>query len=325
MSHFNPTPDTHRVEPRRQWLRQAGMGLGGIALGTLLQRDARASQPGPATTVAAKARSVIFLHMVGAPSQLDLFDDKPTLRKHHGQLLPQELWDGLRLAFIRERPKLFGSPFKFRNYGISGQRMSELVPHLGEVADEITLINSMHTEQINHAPAQLFMQTGFARFGRPCVGSWVSYGLGTENENLPSFVVMNTGTIAGAGNSLWGSGFLPTVHQGIEFRSKGDPVLFLSNPQGIDAARRKRIVDSVNRLNQIQLGRRWRRGDCDTHSAIRNGIPDADLRARVNGSLDRVRGDPSNVRHQARRRELCQQLLVGTSTRGTRREVCATL
>lgn len=244
---------------RRELLQSAGLGLGSIALGSLLNQDLPA-RPGAgsgssskASLIPAKARSVIFLHMVGAPSQLDLFDNKPTLAKHHGKLLPSELWEGLRLAFIRKRPKLFGSPFKFRRHGQCGMELSELVPHLSQCADDITMVRSLHTEQINHAPAQLFMQTGFARFGRPCIGSWISYGLGTENDNLPSFVVMNTGLVAGAGNSLWGSGFLPTMHQGVEFRSQGDPVLFLSNPHGVDASRRRRIVDSVNQLNEIQL------------------------------------------------------------------------
>jgi hypothetical protein len=208
--------------------------------------------PIPPTRVGT-ARSVIFLHMVGAPSQLDLFSNKPMLRKYDGQKLPDHLWEGLRLAFIREQPNLLGSPFKFRRYGDCGMELSEALPHIGGVADELTLIRSMHTEQFNHAPAQLFMQTGFARFGRPCIGSWTSYGLGSENKDLPTFVVMNTGSIAGAGNSLWGSGFLPTVHQGVEFRTKGDPVLFLSNPAGVDRERRSRIVDGINRLNQIQL------------------------------------------------------------------------
>ena len=238
---------------RRDWLRGTGLGLGGIALSTLLQQDSRGGTSSSAQHHASRAKRVIFFHMVGAPSQLDLFDPKPMLQKHHGQLLPEDLWDGLQLAFIRKRPKLFGSPFSFSKYGEGGMELSELLPNLAQVSDDITLIRSMHTEQINHAPAQLFMQTGFARFGRPCFGSWMSYGLGTENENLPSFVVLNTGTIAGAGNSLWGSGFLPSVHQGVEFRSKGDPVLYLSNPGGIDSNSRQRIVESVNQLNQIQF------------------------------------------------------------------------
>lgn len=236
---------------RRALFSQVGIGLGGVALSSLLHKENAA-----ATTVSnhvGTARSVIFLHMVGAPSQLDLFTNKPTLRKYHGQKLPDHLWEGLRLAFIREQPNLFASPFTFRRHGECGMELSELLPNLGTVADELTMIRTLHTQQFNHAPAQLFMQTGFARFGRPCIGSWASYGLGSENDDLPAFVVMNTGLIAGAGNSLWGSGFLPTVHQGVEFRTKGDPVLFLSNPSGVDRERRSRIVDGINRLNKIQL------------------------------------------------------------------------
>ena len=243
--------DLAKIIGRRELFQSAGMGLGSVALGSLLGRGSTAAPIAPPRV--ATAKSVIFLHMVGAPSQLDLFSNKPLLRKYDGQKLPDHLWEGLRLAFIREQPNLLGSPFKFHKQGQSGLALSELLPHLGSVADELTMIQSMHSEQFNHAPAQLFMQTGFARFGRPCIGSWASYGLGSENEDLPAFVVMNTGLIAGAGNSLWGSGFLPTVHQGVEFRSKGDPVLFLSNPSGIDGERRGRIVDGINRLNQIQL------------------------------------------------------------------------
>lgn len=243
----------NRLQTRREILGAGALGVGNIALGSLLAQPASAALMTEPSHARPKAKSVIFLHMIGAPSQLDLFDYKPTLQKYHGQLLPEELWEGLQLAFIRERPKLMGTKFKFRRHGQSGLELSELLPHLGSVVDEITFIRSMHTEQINHAPAQLFMQTGFARFGRPCVGSWVSYGLGSENQDLPAFVVMNTGLIAGAGNSIWGSGFLPTVHQGVEFRSDGDPVLFLSNPRGVDRARRGRIIDRINQLNAIQL------------------------------------------------------------------------
>ncbi|MEO2048773.1 MAG: DUF1501 domain-containing protein [Pirellulales bacterium] len=244
---------------RRQMFRRTGIGIGSAALTALLGKDLHgglqsgAGQGGLVSHLAPRAKNVIFLHMVGAPSQLDLFDHKRMLNKYNGQKMPDHLWDGLRLAFVREQPNLMGSPFRFRQHGQSGLELSELLPHLGRVADELCVIKSMHTEQFNHAPAQLMMQTGHGLFGRPSLGSWISYGLGSVNKNLPDFVVMNTGRIAGAGNSLWGSGFLPTIHQGVEFRSKGDPVLFLSNTVGIDAARRRRLVDGVNRLNQLQL------------------------------------------------------------------------
>ncbi len=247
---------------RRELFQNVGLGIGSIALGSILARDLGGAETRPdaerdsAATPAhfpARAKHVIFLHMVGAPSQLDLFDYKPVLQKHDGRLLPDDLWEGLRLAFIRQQPKLLGTRFKFKRHGNCGTELSELLPHLAQVIDDVAVVKSLHTEQFNHAPAQLFMQTGFARFGRPCLGSWTSYGLGSENDSLPSFVVMNTGTIAGAGNSLWGSGFLPTVHQGVELRSSGDPVLFLSNPTGVDRPRRKRTVDAINRLNEVQL------------------------------------------------------------------------
>ena len=242
--------DQSRRIYRRAILQGTTLGLGSVALNNLLAgENERQKKP----DFPSRAKSVIFMHMVGAPSHLDLFDNKPVLRKHHGEKMPDALWKGLRLAFIRKQPNLFGSPFKFYKHGQSGLELSELLPNLATVADELTLIKTLHTEQFNHAPAQLFMQTGFGRFGRPSMGAWCSYGLGTENSDLPAFVVMNTGLIAGGGNSLWGSGFLPTVHQGIEFRSKGDPVLFLSNPYGVDSSRRKRIVENINRLNKAQL------------------------------------------------------------------------
>ncbi|MDP6679939.1 MAG: DUF1501 domain-containing protein, partial [Verrucomicrobiota bacterium] len=164
-----------------------------------------------------------------------------------------EFFKGKRLAFIRQQPQLLGTKYNFQKYGQSGLEISELLPHLGTVADDITLVKSLHTEQFNHAPAQLMLHTGFGRFGRPTLGAWVSYGLGSENENLPGYVVFITGSVAGAGNSLWGSGFLPSINQGVEFRSSGDPVLFLSNPDGISSADRRRIIDGVNHLNKAQL------------------------------------------------------------------------
>lgn len=243
---------------RRSMLKGSGMGLAGAALASLFAKDAPAATVSSPTAAkvsnfAPRAKNVIFLHMVGGPSHLDLYDYKPMLQKRDGQKMPDELWEGLRLAFVRKQPNLFGSPFRFKKHGESGIELSNLLPHLSEVVDELTVIKTLHTEQFNHAPAQLMFQTGFGQFGRPSLGAWVSYGLGSENENLPSFVVMNTGTIAGAGNSMWGSGFLPTAHQGVEFRTDGDPVLFLSNPEGIDPSRRRRILDSINRLNQARL------------------------------------------------------------------------
>jgi hypothetical protein len=194
---------------------------------------------------------------VGAPSHLDLFDHKPELQKRSGELCPDEFFVGKQLAFIREQPTLLGTPkderFAFKRCGQSGIEISNLMPHLQGVADDLCFIRTLHTDQFNHAPAQMFALTGFPRFGRPSVGSWASYGLGSENENLPAFVVLVTGQVLGAGNSAWGSGFLPTIHQGIEFRSQGDPVLFLSNPKGVTPEDRRQTVDSVKHLNGMRL------------------------------------------------------------------------
>ncbi len=245
---------------RRELFRTGGMGLGASALMSLLGRDAFAAEPAflnplraRRSDYPARAKSVIYIHMIGAPSQLDLYVDKPRLREMTGELCPEDLFNSQQFAFIRSRPKMYGSPFTFRQYGESGQTFSELLPEISSLADDIAVIESMHGEQINHSPAQLFMQTGFGRFGRPCMGSWVSYGLGSENDNLPSFVVMVTGNVGGAGNSMWGSGFLPSIYQGVEFRAVGDPVLFLSNPKGIKAGDRRRIVNTINQLNREQL------------------------------------------------------------------------
>jgi hypothetical protein len=243
---------------RRELLSRSGAGIGAAALGSLLMGEAPAApvidSPLAARPAhfAPRAKSVIHVHMVGAPSQLDLFDPKPTLQERDREPVPKELLEGRRFAFLRGELRLLGSPFKFQRHGASGVELSELLPNLGRVADEIAVVRSLHTEQFNHAPAQLFMHTGFGRFGRPSMGSWVAYGLGSENENLPAYVVMITGQVAGAGNALWGTGFLPSVYQGVEFRSEGDPVLFLSNPKGIDPADRRRMLDGIQELNQQQ-------------------------------------------------------------------------
>ena len=240
---------------RRELLTKAGTGVGGVALVELLRQDGFAIEGNDAGVahLPANAKNVIFLHMIGAPSQFELFENKPVLVENSGKLCPEKYLEGQRFAFLRGHPKLLGSAMTFKKHGESGMEFSNLLPHLAQCADDICMIKTMHTEQFNHAPAQLFFQTGFQRFGRPSFGSWCSYGLGSENENLPAFVVLITGSVAGAGNSLWGSGFLPTKHQGIEFRSKGDPVLFLSNPSGITDKNRKQSIDTINALNRQQL------------------------------------------------------------------------
>ena len=234
---------------RRAFLRHTSAGIGSVALASLLAETAQSQL----LHHAPRAKRVIFLHMVGAPSHLDLFDYKRQLQQLNGQLCPPSLLEGARFAFLRGHPRLLGTRYRFHRHGESGLEMSELLPHLSAVADEIAVIKTMRTEHFNHAPAQLFLHTGFGRFGRPTMGSWVNYGLGSENRDLPGFVVLITGLVGGAGNSMWGSGFLPTLHQGIEFRSQGDPVLFLSNPAGVSRSDRHQVVESINRLNAIQL------------------------------------------------------------------------
>lgn len=239
---------------RREFLRRSGIGIGSIALAGLLAEDSDASPvQAPIPHFAPRAKRLIYLHMVGAPSQLDLFDDKPVLRKHHGKQCPPELLEGQRFAFLKKDPKLLGSSFKFEQHGESGLEISELLPHLAKVADDISVVKTLHTKEFNHGPAQVFVHTGFGQQGRPSLGSWLTYGLGSESRDLPAFVVLVTGLTPGGGTSLWGSGFLPSVHQGVQFRAKGDPVLFVSNPDGLDASARRGIVDDIRSLNQLQL------------------------------------------------------------------------
>ena len=242
------------------------MGVGGYALHSLLAQDGYAASEGSAAPGvigqrgihhAPRAKNVIYIHLVGAPSHLDLYDRKPELQKRNGELCPDEFFVGKKLAFIRKQPSLLGTPkeekFAFKKCGSSGMEISNLMPNLQGVADELCMIKTLHTDHFNHAPSQMFMLTGFPLFGRPSIGSWVNYGIGSDNSNLPGFVVLITGQVLGAGNSAWGSGFLPTVHQGIEFRSQGDPVLFLSNPGGVTSEDRRQTVDAVKHLNQLRL------------------------------------------------------------------------
>jgi len=256
---MNPLEHFLATQSRRQFFRRSGITLGSTALASLLQEQLGAA-PIAANPLAArtphfapKAKNVIYLHMIGAPSQLDLFEDKPGLRLRDGEDCPEELLAGKRFAFIGGRMRLSGSKYKFAQHGQSGQTFSELLPHLSTVADDISFIHSLHTEEINHAPAQMFLHSGFGRGGRPSFGSWVTYGLGSENQDLPAYVVFLSGPAGGAGTSLWSTGFLPSVFQGIQFRSKGEPVLFLTNPDGHSTAERRRVLDAVNALNQTQL------------------------------------------------------------------------
>ena len=192
--------------------------------------------------------------MAGAPSHLELFDYKPQLAKFNGTMPPPELLKGYRAAFINPNSKLLGPKFKFAKHGQSGAELSELLPHLAEVADDIAIVKSMHTDAFNHAPAQILMHTGSQQFGRPSVGAWTLYGLGSESRNLPGFVVFSSGSKGPSGGaSNWGSGFLPSVYNGVMFRSQGDPILYLSNPKGVDDQIQRDTLDSVRALNQQHL------------------------------------------------------------------------
>lgn len=227
---------------RRSFLKSGVAAFSGLSLGNVLANE-------QTPHFVPKAKNVIFLHMVGAPSQLDLFDYKPELIKWHGKQAPEELYKGKTFAFITGVPSMYGTPYKFQRHGQSGQWMSELLPHLSKQVDEMAFIHSMHTKEFNHGPAQLLVHNGLNRQGNPSMGAWLSYALGTENKNLPPFVVMVSGAIPGAGAQLWNNGFLPSVHQGVEFRSEGDPVLFLTDPKGMARAQRRDIINDINLLN----------------------------------------------------------------------------
>lgn len=248
---------------RRWFLRDCGVGLGAVAATHLLQSSSRADDAAPADPLApkaphfaAKAKNVIFLFMAGAPSHLELFDFKPELARFDGTLPPKELIKDYRAAFINPNSVLLGPKFKFSKHGKCGAELSELLPHLATVVDDVAIVKSMVTDAFNHAPAQIMMNTGSQQFGRPSIGAWTTYGLGSESKDLPAFVVFSSGSKGpSGGNSNWGSGFLPTVYQGVPFRTSGDPVLYLSNPIGISEQIQRDSIDSINELNRLHLGK----------------------------------------------------------------------
>src|SRR5262245_63583404 len=274
---IHPLPECHAL-CRRQFLGRAGLGLGSLALASLLEprllgddSSATPARPAPGSSentgglkgfpnFAPKAKRVIYLFQSGAPSQMDLFDYKPRLADLRGTELPDSIRRGQRLTGMTSTQSSFPvapSKYKFAQYGDSGAWLSELLPHTAKVADRLCFIKSMHTEAINHDPAITFFQTGFQLAGRPSIGSWLSYGLGSENKDLPAFVVMiSQGANMGDQplyDRLWGSGFLPSKYQGVKFRSAGEPVLFLSNPPGFSERDRRRFIDDLGRLNQLKL------------------------------------------------------------------------
>ena len=269
---MNPFTKNLQIRTRRHFMQNCGVGLGAMALHSLGENGvAQADEvPNPVAAksplFAGKAKRVIYLHCAGSPPHLDLFDYKPELVKRNDEPCPDEYYEGKRFAFTSGRPLLLGTPQKFRQHGDSGHWMSEALPKLAEVADDLTIVKSMNTEQFNHAPAQLLLYTGSPRSGRPSMGAWTAYGLGSENKNLPGFVVLISGGVSPSGGAdTWGSAFLPSVYQGVQCRSKGDPVLYVSNPQGIDRKMRRISLDALRDLNQLQ-GEEL--GDAETQTRI---------------------------------------------------------
>lgn len=253
---------TPEMTARRWFLQRCGIGLGAMAASNLLHQELLAntngdSNPNPLAPekphFEPKVKRVIYMFQAGAPSQLELFDHKQELVARNGQLPPASLLEGYRAAFIDPKSGLLAGKFPFKKWGQSGMELSEVLPHLGEVADDICLIRSMQTEAVNHAPAQIMMNTGSQQFGRPSLGAWSLYGLGSESENLPGFVVLTSAKGTSGGASNYGAGFLPTMYGGVPLRSKGDPVLYLSNPPGIDSQTQRESLDAIRRLNEASL------------------------------------------------------------------------
>lgn len=252
------TPDPTRT--RREFLTTAASGIGGIALGSLLSRDGVLSSASAKDAVRfnalqphhePKAKACIFIFMAGAPSHIDLFDPKPKLNEMHGRKLPKSILDKARFAFIKpDSAVLMGSPRIFSRHGQSGMEFSDLLPHIGSCADDILMVRSLHSEEFNHHPGQLMMQCGVSRFGMPTMGSWINYGLGSESDNLPGYVVLTAGRGSSGGATLWQSGFLPSKYAGVLFRNSGEPVLNLKNPDGLPPQLQRAGLDALRELNQ---------------------------------------------------------------------------
>ncbi|EMI52674.1 DUF1501 domain-containing protein [Rhodopirellula sallentina] len=256
---MDPRLESLHLRTRRHFLQQSTAGLGGIALTSLLADGAAAARPtdNPIAVQPShftpKAKRVIYLHMTGSPPNLDMFDYKPELAERDGQECPDAFLEGKEFAFTSGTPKLMGSPRKWSRVGEAGMWMSDAIPHFHDIADDLCVVHSMHTDQFNHAPAELLVFTGSPRSGRPSMGSWVTYGLGSENEDLPGFVVLiSSGVQPNGGSNSFGSGFLPSVYQGVQCRSQGDPVLYSSDPAGMNRDLRRKSLDALRDLNQMQ-------------------------------------------------------------------------
>ncbi|HRI88808.1 MAG TPA: DUF1501 domain-containing protein [Candidatus Hydrogenedentes bacterium] len=253
-AHTEAWMEQHRLRTRRHFLSSCAGGLGAAAASLLFQgRAAAAMAPADLPHFAPRAKRVIYIHLAGSPPQQDLFDYKPKLNELNGQPCPDSLMEKERFAFIKGHPKILGTPYQFKQHGQAGTWVSELLPHFSEIVDDVTVVRSMYTDQFNHAPAQLFLHTGAPRPGRPSMGSWACYGLGSENHDLPGFMVLVSSNTPDAGKSVFGSGFLPSVYQGVQCRTQGDPVLYVSDPSGMDRTVRRRSLDALRSLNEQHL------------------------------------------------------------------------
>jgi hypothetical protein len=250
------------LHDRRVFLQQSTFGLGTCALASLMgggrfasaaEREHKNPQSARASHFIPRAKNVIFLFMAGGPSQLELFDNKPSLHTFAGQPVPSSVLGDQELPFIERDARLMASPLRFARYGQSGAELSEALPRLAEVVDDLAIVRSVHTDAFNHAPAQIFFHTGHLQPGKPSIGSWITYGLGSETSDLPSFVVLTTGQGISGGAACYGNGFLPSVYQGVPLRSEGDPILFLGDPAGIDRSLQKQTINTLNRLNRHRL------------------------------------------------------------------------
>ena len=244
---------------RRHFLKGCQVGLGAVALSQMLAKESSADESEAplavkSTMVKPRAKNVIYLHMAGSPPQHETFDYKPELAKRDQELCPEEMIEGKTFAFIKGRPKLMGPKVEFKQYGETGQWVGETFPHLATQIDQLCVVKSLFTDQFNHAPAQLLLHTGNAQFGGASMGAWATYGLGSENQNLPGYMVMvSGGTQPSAGKNLWGSSYLPSVFQGVQCRSEGDPILYVGNPEGMSREIRRRSLDALNKLNRAEL------------------------------------------------------------------------
>lgn len=301
MSQYQENDVLSSRQIRRRWfMKQCGVGLGSIALGALTTRESKGRATTPLPHHVPRAKNVILLFMGGGPSQYELWDYKPTLARLDGSLPPPELLDQYRAAFINPNSKLLGPRFKFQPHGANGLPISELLPHTAKIIDDLCVVRSATTDAFNHAPAQLLMQTGSQQFGRPSLGAWTTYGLGSETSNLPAFVVFNSGKKGpSAGSANWGAGFLPTVHAGVEFRTVGDPILYMSTPPGITPRLQRHSIDLIGNLNQ-QHFEEWNDPEIATRIEqyelaykMQSAAPEAvDMRAEPAGVLEMYGADP---------------------------------